>query len=438
MKLQILLFFLFSHSVIIHSQADTTCFYSLTFNNESVNDGVYGSRSVIATFGGVMVNSTGTVTFQALDSIILKPGFSVSNGALFSAIVGTSCELDSNFVCDPSNDLACVQRGELTINNETGDISIFYNKFSGGGSNFGIGYYASTDPNISTSDTFLGGQDVINTCANVPPFHTNYSNLGIVGDSFYVGMIVDYRNDIPETNEGNNNDCFWDTPKIIPPNALDCERECPPTASDPDIFCADRGQLFIDNNTGKLTISSTIVRGSGNFEIGYYASPNFLITTNDILIGSQFISSSGCSPVSDFTTNYIDLGISGDSFYVGIIVDYRNDIEECNESNNSCFWDDPKIRPPSSIQFIEHRDSDNRNLSSFRFSVSPNPTNDLLNYSLENATIQQVELYDLQGRLLLQDKRASGQLSLQSLPKGMYILVLQTSEGQQREVVVKK
>ncbi|MEM8528003.1 MAG: T9SS type A sorting domain-containing protein [Bacteroidota bacterium] len=73
--------------------------------------------------------------------------------------------------------------------------------------------------------------------------------------------------------------------------------------------------------------------------------------------------------------------------------------------------------------------------------VFPNPVSSMLNYHLSSqsdSSIKYVELYDLQGRRLLINVSSNGLLSLETVPKGMYILLVHTQRGQYRQLVVKE
>ena len=63
--------------------------------------------------------------------------------------------------------------------------------------------------------------------------------------------------------------------------------------------------------------------------------------------------------------------------------------------------------------------------------VFPNPANDLLNIESENYPIESVELLTILGQTLLQlnnVRKTSVQLSVKDLPKGVYILKLQSGD----------
>ena len=59
--------------------------------------------------------------------------------------------------------------------------------------------------------------------------------------------------------------------------------------------------------------------------------------------------------------------------------------------------------------------------------IYPNPTNGLVNVEIQNQTIQNIKLYDLQGRLIKEISQS--QLDLSNYSNGTYFLRAQTDKG---------
>jgi len=77
---------------------------------------------------------------------------------------------------------------------------------------------------------------------------------------------------------------------------------------------------------------------------------------------------------------------------------------------------------------------DNKQLHLF-----PNPVEDVLNYQVADLeSVQRVQLFDVNGKLLRETTVIDGQLSLNALPKGVYLFVLETASGQLQQRVVKE
>jgi|GEM_PF-4397464 len=102
---------------------------------------------------------------------------------------------------------------------------------------FGIGIYLSLDPTITTNDILVGGYEVpaFTPGGQIYNFPIQFTGLPYYelpldnvpnlpgGSTVYVGVIMDYRNDIIETNE-NNNSLSFVTPFELP-EGLSIEEE---------------------------------------------------------------------------------------------------------------------------------------------------------------------------------------------------------------------
>lgn len=71
-------------------------------------------------------------------------------------------------------------------------------------------------------------------------------------------------------------------------------------------------------------------------------------------------------------------------------------------------------------------------------SVFPNPTSDILKISAENLKITGIELYDLQGRKILNADFGSGIFDIKDLESGMYLLYLKTKDRTFVEKIIKE
>lgn len=69
----------------------------------------------------------------------------------------------------------------------------------------------------------------------------------------------------------------------------------------------------------------------------------------------------------------------------------------------------------------------NKNVQAMK--IYPNPTRDFLYVDLANADLYQIEIYSLQGKLLLSEKNIRDGISLKNYKKGSYIFVLKNKQG---------
>ncbi|MEO0583804.1 MAG: T9SS type A sorting domain-containing protein [Bacteroidota bacterium] len=70
--------------------------------------------------------------------------------------------------------------------------------------------------------------------------------------------------------------------------------------------------------------------------------------------------------------------------------------------------------------------------------IFPNPTTNILQVESENLTIQQIQLFDLRGRMLMEKREQTDILDLHGLSQGIYILEVQTDQGILTEKIIKQ
>jgi len=241
-----------------------------------------------------------------------------------------------------SANLVCQDRGNLDISNNTVTISEL-KVVNTGGTNAGgsyVGFYLSSDTIFTTSDSLLGEVFIsllpVNATATIS-FSKTLTGLDIPPGDYFVGLIVDNRDDVVEFSEDDNNDCFWKTPKVHIANSL------------PNLRCKFRGYISISGST--YNISGIQIQNNGEgpaetAEIGYYLSTDLNFTTDDLFIGSDDIGALDPGDISteSFSFDPETLDLDPGTYYIGIIVDYPDDIAESNEGDNAnCYWSSPRI-----------------------------------------------------------------------------------------------
>lgn len=70
----------------------------------------------------------------------------------------------------------------------------------------------------------------------------------------------------------------------------------------------------------------------------------------------------------------------------------------------------------------------------------PNPTNDIVHISTPNETINQINVYDITGRLLKSQKgnNENVQIDIQDLPNAMYLMEVKTQQGSKTVKIIKQ
>ncbi len=241
-----------------------------------------------------------------------------------------------------SANIVCTDRGNLDTSDNTVTISELKVENTGdtnaGGSY--VGFYLSQDTVFTTSDSLLGEVFIsllpVGATATIS-FSKTLTGLDLPAGDYFVGLIVDYRNDVDEFSEEDNNDCFWKTPKVHIANDL------------PNLRCKFRGHIIVDGST--YNISDIQIQNNGDgaaaaAKIGYYLSTDLNFTTDDILIGSDPIGALDPGDISteSFSFNPDNLGLDPGTYYIGIIVDYEEEIVESDETDNAnCYWSSPRI-----------------------------------------------------------------------------------------------
>jgi hypothetical protein len=86
-----------------------------------------------------------------------------------------------------------------------------------------------------------------------------------------------------------------------------------------------------------------------------------------------------------------------------------------------------KTPKPAGIEEIEPSTSE--------ITIYPNPSKDYINISVENAEIKNVQIYNLTGKLVKQEK--SNKININDLPVGMYIIKVETEAGNCIKKVIK-
>ena len=77
----------------------------------------------------------------------------------------------------------------------------------------------------------------------------------------------------------------------------------------------------------------------------------------------------------------------------------------------------------------------NKNIIKDAFTVSPNPAKDILQVNgVNNQNFTKATIYDLTGKLIKTTTPSNNAINVQSLNKGMYILILDDANGKQFSV----
>jgi subtilase family serine protease len=205
------------------------------------------------------------------------------------------------------------------------------NQGKGAAGAFSNGFYLSTDSAISSSDTYLDGNSNSGLGAGQSypwggPSLTIPANT--VPGRYWVGVLVDRTDAVYESNEANN---YASATITVLPGADLAITTTTLTASPPRIPLAG----------GTVSLSSWTVQNqgyvsTGSFQISYYLSTDQNYDSKDILLGTG--SNLGLAPGASATyapSFPIPAGTPKTSYYIVVVVDLQNSVQEFNESNNS-------------------------------------------------------------------------------------------------------
>ncbi|MEL7120803.1 MAG: CARDB domain-containing protein, partial [Bacteroidota bacterium] len=326
------------------SQATKVAFYLSTNTNFTNSDILLGTEDVQALAAG----QTDWIDFSVdLDN------FDIPDGDYFVGIVidytfTVSEVYENNNICyfetpkvkmtpKPKPDLTCKSRGELYIDDWDINITNIQVKNVGGASssNTKVCIYLSTDTNFGNNGDYLVKELYLKGLSANEVEYLNTGNielmpLNIPYGHYYVGLVIDCGDKVMESNEYNNV-CYWDNKVELSANEK------------PDLTCKSIGTIELDEEELEIKSLKIINEGSessGSTVVGVYLSSNSTITTDDKRIGEIYLKAlnagSHTTLSEDFDLDDIDLPYG--TYYVGVIIDDEENIDEENEGNNICYW----------------------------------------------------------------------------------------------------
>jgi hypothetical protein len=202
-----------------------------------------------------------------------------------------------------------------------------------------IGYYASTNTTITTTD-YLWADDYV---MSLSPGETSPESASkdlktvspaIPAGDYYIGHYIDYKKEVDESDETNNT-YYFSSPKAN-------------LAYTPDLVFNGTPSLSVNGSTVSV---SSVVKNIGDGDagvsyLGYYASSNTSITTNDYFWAEDYVKSlnpeetSSESESKDLKT--VDPLLPAGNYYIGLLIDYVDQVTESNETNNAYYFSSPK------------------------------------------------------------------------------------------------
>lgn len=214
------------------------------------------------------------------------------------------------------------------------------NAGSGATQNVTVGYYLSADTTITTGDTFLASQVFGSLGPGQALTLTGAVTIltGLAPDVYQLGAVADCTGTYGETNEANN-----------------ARRGGPLTVTaGPDFTVPFVGGPAQGVTGGALKLTNVVANGgsgsAAGVPVGFYLSPDAVITTNDSWLGSRTISTLGAGQSSVATTSVtVANSLPGGWYYVGAVADYTALFTEGSEANNTAAGNRVRILGPDLV-----------------------------------------------------------------------------------------
>ncbi len=187
--------------------------------------------------------------------------------------------------------------------------------------------YLSENTTITTADVLLGGDIYFSSVAAGSSVTHDHSFMvpDVANGTYYVGIMVDFYDDVPETDETNN------ITYRIGPVEVNNPADLVPTW----LYLSSETWDIGSSITADLVEENWGAKTAGDHYSRIYLSTNNTITTSDIQLGSDLYFSSivagGSQTVgSTFTVPSVSQGW----YYLGVMVDFYDAVYESDEANN--------------------------------------------------------------------------------------------------------
>ena len=191
-----------------------------------------------------------------------------------------------------------------------------------------LGFYASKDATITTSDAFLGSYNFAGLDVGYIAYYYNSKfslPLDLVSGDYYFGAIIDDTGLVAEMDETNNARVTTFPVAVTMPPVAD--------------LVVDSLAASVSGRT--ITVSDA-VRNAGvggtalSFTVKYYLSVDATVTTSDLLIGTRTVAGLAKGAVSTGAISYTAAtDIAPGNYTVGVIVDAGGTVPETDETNNA-------------------------------------------------------------------------------------------------------
>jgi subtilase family serine protease len=222
-----------------------------------------------------------------------------------------------------------------------------YNQEVGDAGNFTVDFYVSDNDFISTGDTKIGSRDFTGLASKSFTGKLTESlqlPADLASGDHYIGIIVDSKNEIKETNEKNNLN-QGETIDIDGPNqTLEAVLN---SRSDLRGLSFDVVQEPLEAGNPvdvEFSVLNDGAADTGSFTVDIYASSDESIAANDFKLGSYTVDNlEGYGTTEDIAVSYdlpeekspFWLNQGSGAYFIGAVIDSQNEVIETDEANNS-------------------------------------------------------------------------------------------------------
>ncbi len=181
-------------------------------------------------------------------------------------------------------------------------------------------------------------------------------------------------------------------------------------SSNPRPDLRDRGEKYSGFSPNQLSLESSTIdiynnieniglTSVGSFEVSFYLSTDFTISTDDYLLGTDVITSLDVSSyIESAWSGSLPPSIQDGNYYVGWIIDPSNNIDEFNENNNKQIIESEMLiidmTAPSSSLFYTPKSGINKIDKYTKFSISAQDTSggsgvNITYYHIDNGAMRE-------------------------------------------------
>lgn len=281
-----------------------------------------------------------------------------------------------------------------------------------------LGYYLSTDCNLSSNDVLLGesssnlGSD--NASQNEGKTLTIPTNTS--DGTYFILFSADNEGGLTESDETNNVSCIQIT--------INSTEE----SADIKVINTTVSPLVV-NAGNNINVTATqsysgaqLSTNLPSFSLGYYLSTDCDLSENDILLGESSSNlGSDSTSQNESETLTIPSNTAAGTYFILFSADNEGKLTESDEVNNTnCI----QIKVDAALANVDYQFKN-------QLSVFPNPTSDIINIKANiNLVINKLYIYNLNGRLIKESTSDLNKINISELSKGIYLLKVVGNEDE--------